>query len=156
MKKLFILSLLALSFLNCKKNTSKEQNSLDKKEVVTTENASSLIQLGCYSYNANYNAINLEITNLENGITGKLTYALEGKDSNSGTFNGKLNGDKLFGEYTFMSEGVESKREVAFLVKSNQLTEGYGELNENGTAFVDKNNISYTSTMPMTKTDCNK
>ncbi|MDD7886099.1 hypothetical protein [Flavivirga sp. 57AJ16] len=70
--------------------------------------------------------------------------------------NGKLNGDTLFGEYTFMSEGIESKREVAFLIKDHQLIEGYGELNEDRTAFVDKNNISYTSTMPLTKTDCDK
>ncbi|MBU2902935.1 hypothetical protein [Maribacter dokdonensis] len=156
MKKLIILSLLTLSFVSCKNNTSKEQNTSEEKEVVTTEKPSSLLQLGCYSYNENNNAINLEITNLENGVTGKLTYALDGKDSNSGTFIGKLNGNKLLGEYTFMSEGVESKREVAILVKDNQLIEGYGELNENGTAFVDKNNISYTSTMPLTKTDCVK
>ncbi len=156
MKKLLILSLLILSFFGCKNNTSKEQNTLEEKEVVTAEKPSSLLQLGCYSYNANNNAINLEITNLENGINGKLTYGLDGKDSNSGTLNGKLKGDKLFGEYNFMSEGVESKREVAFLIKDNQLIEGFGELNENGTAFVDENNISYTSTMPLTKTDCDK
>lgn len=156
MKKLIILSLLTLSFVSCKNKTSKEQNTSEEKEVVTTEKPSSLLQLGCYSYNENNNAINLEITNFGNGITGKLTYAFDRKDSNSGIFSGKLDGDKLFGEYTFMSEGVESKREVAFLVKDNQLIEGYGELNENGTAFVDKNNIKYSSTMPLTKTDCDK
>src|SRR5690606_41367916 len=101
-------------------------------------------------------AINMEITGIQNRVTGNLTYSLDGKDRNSGVFTGDLNGDKLIAEYTFMSEGIESKREVAFLVKVDQLIEGYGELNEAGTVFVDKNNISYTSTMPLTKTDCNK
>lgn len=156
MKKLIILSLLAISFSSCKNNTAKEQNTSREKEVVTTEKQSSLLEVGCYSYNRNDNTIDLEITGLKNGVIGKLIYAYDGKDSNSGTFNGKLNGDKLFGIYTFMSEGVESKRELAFLIKGNQLIEGYGELNENGTAFVDKNNINYTSTMPLTKTDCDK
>ena len=156
MKKLIILSLLAISFSSCKNNTAKEQNSSGDKEVMTTEKQSSLLEVGCYSYNGNGSTIDLEITGLENGVVGKLIYLLDGKDSNTGIFNGKLNGDKLFGAYTFMSEGIESKREVAFLIKDGQLIEGYGELNGNGTAFVDKSNINYTSTMPLTKTDCDK
>jgi len=116
----------------------------------------SALEMGCYSYHGNGNAIDLEITGLNNGVSGKLMYALDGKDRNSGTFSGRLNGDKLLGTYTFISEGIESMREVAFLIKDNQLIEGYGELNENGTTFVDRSNLSYTSTMPLTKTDCDK
>ncbi|MDD7886526.1 hypothetical protein [Flavivirga sp. 57AJ16] len=156
MKKLILLLLLIIGFTNCKNNTAKEKNTSEEKEVVVNKKPTSLLKTGCYSYNADNNAINLEITDVENGIKGNLTYALDAKDSNSGTLNGTLEGDKLFGEYTFMSEGVESKREVAFLIKDNQLIEGYGELNENGTAFVDKNKISYSSTMPLTKTDCDR
>ena len=155
MKKLIILTLLAAGLTNCK-NTTKEQGTKEEKGVVTTKESQSLLALGCYSYNINNNAINMEITGIQNGVTGNLTYALDGKDRNSGVFTGDLNGDKLIGEYTFMSEGIASKREVAFLVKTDHLIEGYGELNEDGTVFVDKNNISYTSTMPLTKTDCNK
>ncbi|MCX2681674.1 hypothetical protein OOZ15_17105 [Galbibacter sp. EGI 63066] len=158
MKKLIILSLLAISFTSCKNKTAKEeQNTPEEKEAVAIEKPSSLLEMGCYAYNDNNNnAVNLEITSLENGVTGKLTYALDGKDSNSGTFNGELKNDKLFGIYTFISEGIESKRDIAFLIKDNQLIEGYGELSESGTAFVDKSNINYTSTMPLTKTDCDK
>jgi len=155
MKKLIILSLLAISLTSCKNNT-KEQETTEEKEVMTTEEPSAMLEVGCYSYNTNNNNVNLEITSLDNGVSGKLTYALAEKDSNSGTFNGELSDDKLIGEYTFMSEGVESKREVAFMIKDNQLIEGYGELNETGTAFVDKSNINYTSTMPLSKTDCDK
>lgn len=54
-----------------------------------------------------------------------------------------------------MSEGTESKREVAFRVKDNQLIEGYGPMNENGDAFTDKSSIAYSANMPLKKTDCN-
>ncbi|MCM4162738.1 MULTISPECIES: hypothetical protein [unclassified Arenibacter] len=155
MKKLIILSLLAVGLTNCK-NITKEQGTKEEKEIMATKESQSLLALGCYSYDTNNNTVNIEITGIQNGVTGKLTYTLDGKDRNSGVFTGHLNGDKLIGEYSFMSEGIQSKREVAFLVKADQLIEGYGELNEDGTAFVDKNNISYTSAMPLTKTDCNK
>lgn len=155
MKKLIILSLLTVGLTSCK-NITKEQGSKEEKGIVATKESQSLLALGCYSYNMNNNAIHMEITGIRNGVTGKLTYVLDGKDRNSGSFAGKLNGDKLIGEYTFMSEGIESKREVAFLAKVDQLIEGYGELNEDGTKFVDKNNINYTSAMPLTKTDCNE
>lgn len=155
MKKLIILSLLAICITSCKNNT-KKQGTTEEKDVMTTEEPSALLETGCYSYNANNSAIHMEIISLENGVTGKLNYALAEKDSNSGTFNGELSDDKLIGEYTFMSEGIESKREVAFMVKDNQLIEGYGEINEIGTAFKDKTNINYTSTMPLSKTDCDK
>ncbi len=43
---------------------------------------------------------------------------------------------------------------MAFWVKDNQLIEGYGDLNEDGTKFTDVNTIKYTSTMPLTKVEC--
>ena len=156
MKKLIILSLLIIGFTSCKNNTKKVQETSAEKEVITNKKTTSLLETGCYSYNADNNTIDLEITNLDNVVKGELTYAYDGKDSNSGSINGTLEGDKLFAEYTFMSEGVESKREIAFLIKEDILIQGYGELNENGTAFIDKNNIKYNSTMPLSKTDCDK
>ncbi len=83
-----------------------------------------------------------------------LTYAYAEKDKNTGTFTGEFNDGKLVGTYTFQSEGVESKRQVAFMLKDNQLVEGYGELNEDGTIFKDVNSVNYSSTMPLTKMDC--
>lgn len=125
-----------------------------KVEATTTETAVEGLELGCYEFSSDTNNIHFEIASLEPNVTGTLAYTLDGKDSNSGTFEGSLMDDKLFGTYSFTSEGVESKREVAFLVKDNQLIEGYGELTENGTAFVDRGNLSYTSKMPLSKTIC--
>lgn len=155
MKKFIILSLIALTMANCK-NNKESKGLVEETKPVVTEKPASLLQTGCYTYNADNNSINFEITSVGEEITGALTYALDGKDTNTGTFKGQLSGNKLVGIYTFGSEGVESTREVAFMIKDDQLIEGYGELNESGNAFKDKNSISYTSTMPLTKTDCNK
>lgn len=97
----------------------------------------------------------MEITEINKVVKGKLSYSLDGKDKNSGTILGTLEDNKLFAVYTFTSEGVESKRDISFLIKDNQLIEGYGELHADGTSFVDKNNITYSSSFPLTKTDCN-
>lgn len=112
------------------------------------------LEKGCYIYNANGSMVNLEITKTDNPVEGNLIYALAEKDKNTGTFNGQFNDGKLVGTYTFQSEGIESKRQVAFMLKDHQLVEGYGELNEDGTMFKDVNSVSYSSTMPLTKTDC--
>lgn len=152
MKKIIILLLITIGFSSCKNKS--DEKIVDENNVVTEKDSVSNLALGCYTYSANNNNISLEITNLENGVSGKLNYSLSEKDRNSGTFTGKIDGENLIGTYQFMSEGIESKREVAFKIKDNQLIEGYGDMNENGTAFVDKSKINYSSTMPLTKTDC--
>jgi hypothetical protein len=155
MKKLIILSLVSLFLTNCKNTTKVEDKAVEKENTVATkETKTVLLEEGCYTYNANNNAINLEITGINEEVTGTLSYSLDGKDSNKGTFKGKLTDNKLIGDYTFMSEGAESKREIAFLVKENQLIEGFGKVDETGTAFINKSDIEYKSTMPLTKTDC--
>ena len=153
MKKISLLLLIIIGFTSCKSNTEKttDENIDVAKEIPTAK-----LELGCYIYNENGNSIAFEITNLENGVSGNLTYELKEKDRNSGTFTGEINGKNLIGTYKFMSEGIESEREVAFLVKENQLVEGYGEMKEKGTAFKDKSKINYTATMPLTKSDCAK
>lgn len=117
---------------------------------------STVLQKGCYTYDENGTTIDLEITENGDSVTGNLAYALSGKDKNTGTFKGRLKDDKLIGEYTFRSEGVESSREVAFMVKGGRLIEGYGEMTDEGTAFKDPDAIDYSSKMPLAKTDCSQ
>jgi hypothetical protein len=52
------------------------------------------------------------------------------KDSNKGVIDGKLNGDTLLADYKFMSEGIQSTRQVIFLIKDSNATEGYGPMEE--------------------------
>ena len=66
----------------------------------------------------------MELTKVDEEVTGNLNSEYSGKDSNKGTFVGKLNGDKVVVTYTFNSEGKSSSREVAYQIKHNQLIEG--------------------------------
>ncbi|HWV71206.1 MAG TPA: hypothetical protein VN040_05805 [Pseudosphingobacterium sp.] len=153
MQKPIILSLLAFALANCQ-NHKESSISMEEINSMATEQPATVLNTGCYCYDDGTNVISFDITGFGNQIMGALTYALEGKDLTIGTFEGYLSEQKLFGIYMFSSEGVESTREVAFILKDDQLIEGYGELNELGNSFRNKDNISYSSTMPLTKTDC--
>ncbi len=74
-----------------------------------------------------------------NLVTGELVYDYFEKDKNTGTIKGEMKGDTLFAEYIFMSEGINSVREVAFLQKGDDLIEGYGDVEEQTAKIVFKN-----------------
>jgi hypothetical protein len=155
MKKILVTALIALSMLNCKnKEQTTETTNTDPQEVIAEKTTD--LNLGCYVFDDGKNIVSLEI--IENGeeIKGNLTYALSEKDKNSGKFTGKFKEGILIADYTFQSEGKESIRQVAFKAEGDKLIEGYGELNNEGTAFKDISNIEFTSTMPLTKTECTK
>ena len=162
MKKFILLSIFALTLSACKNDkkvevvtpTSTESMVQDSAKIETTN---ALLQEGCYEYNNNGNKVKMEITKVADEVTGNLNTEYSGKDSNKGTFVGKLNGDKLIGTYTFNSEGKSSSREVAYQVKDGQLIEGYGDLDDaTGTKFKDVNTIQYSSKMPLVKVECTK
>nr|WP_315257035.1 hypothetical protein [uncultured Flavobacterium sp.] len=155
MKKLLVAAFAALYMLNCKNNEqTTETTNTDPQEVIAEK--TSALNLGCYVFDDGKNIVSLEITENGEEIKGNLTYALFEKDKNSGKFTGKLKEGILIADYTFLSEGKESIRQVAFKTEGDKLIEGYGELNTEGTAFKDISNIQFTSTMPLTKTDCSK
>jgi hypothetical protein len=112
----------------------------------------------CYSYNKNKDYVMLKITIIDNKVTGDLVYEYYEKDKNSGKINGVIKGDTLFADYTFMSEGLTSLREVAFLIKQNELVEGYGavEEKEGKTIFKDKSTLEFNNTMVLKKIECNR
>ena len=154
MKKLIIIPFLILAFASCTNSKENKASSEEKPSTAAKEKSSNLLHTGCYTYNANNNSIKFRVKEVGKKVKGDLSYALNGKDANTGTFTGTLKVNKLIGSYTFNSEGKKSTREVAFLVKNNRLIEGYGPLNETGTKFKDKEAIKYTSKMPLTKTGC--
>jgi hypothetical protein len=156
MKLLFLFSFIAVTMLHCtpKKNETTGTVAEDKNRV--PETTPTLLAKGCYGYHANNSSIEFEITETGETVAGNLMYALAEKDKNTGTFKGQLKDDKLLGVYTFQSEGSESEREVAFLVKGNQLIEGYGEVEVAGNkaTFKDRKALNYSATMPLTQSDC--
>ena len=155
MKKLIIAAFVALTMLNCKNKEQKtETTKTDPQEVIAKKTIA--LDLGCYVFDDGKNIVSLEITENGEEIKGNLTYALYEKDKNSGKFTGKFKDGILIADYTFQSEGKESIRQVAFKAEGDKLIEGYGDLNDEGTAFKDTSNIQFTSTMPLTKTECSK
>jgi hypothetical protein len=96
--------------------------------------------------------------NVNNEVNGKLRYSFYQKDKNEGTIIGNIKGDTLFADYTFVSEGVSSIREVAFLKKDAQYIEGYGvTMESNGKmVFIQKNALKFDSKTIFNEIDCKK
>lgn len=152
MKKVTILFFTILTMLHCKNKEENSENTNNQK-ITTEEKKVDTLAMGNYLFEDGKNIITFVIEENRNEIKGFLTYELAEKDKNSGKFTGKFEDGILIGKYTFKSEGKESTREVAFKVDGDKLIEGYGELNEDGTAFKDVSNLNFTSKMPLTKID---
>lgn len=153
MKKTIVLLFVTLSLLGCKNKEQKTEDLVSKETRVLKEVT---LECGCYVFDDGKNSLSLEVTENKGNIKGNLDYALFEKDKNSGVFTGQLKDGILIGNYNFQSEGKESTRAVAFKVDGTALIEGYGELNEEGTAFKNINSLRFSSQMPLTKTDCAK
>lgn len=86
----------------------------------TSAVAASVLPLHCYKWeSADGSKMLLRITEAASAtsIRGSLEIAIAEKDANKGTFSGSLqqNGALLVAEYTFMSEGAQSRRTEVFL-----------------------------------------
>lgn len=134
----------------------KKERVVQTTPTVTEEKKSMQPKTECYTYDANGNLIELQLHYDTDSISGTLNYALADKDSNIGTFKGKLVNNVLIAEYTFQSEGMESVRQVAFQLIGDKLIEGYGDMIEEGTHFKDVTQLKFTSNMPLSKVICSE
>ena len=110
----------------------------------------------CYSYVNNKDSVTMNIDINDNTATGELEYRLYEKDSNTGTIQGIIKGDTLFAEYSFISEGISSVREVAFLKKGNNWVEGFGDVEENNgkMIFKDISALQFNSNIVLAEVPC--
>ncbi|MDJ1480757.1 hypothetical protein QNI16_09705 [Cytophagaceae bacterium YF14B1] len=142
-------------FLLCLTACDTKQNQTDTK----TEDANSapVSTTECYSYVTDKDTIATQFTLADGNITGALQYKLFEKDKNTGSLTGQMHGDTLVAEYSFMSEGVQSVREVVFLKKDDNLIEGFGDIEEKEgkMVFKDKAALKFDSNTPLKKTNCN-
>lgn len=155
MKKVFALTVIILVVLaSCKKTEPVPEIAPNPpKEVEAAEPAGDQ----CFVSTANNSSIELSFNvNSHQEVNGKLSYNISGKDKNEGTLIGNMKGDTLIADYTFMSEGVSSVREVAFLQKDGALIEGFGDVAEaNGkVTFKDKKKLKFDQKNILTKVDC--
>lgn len=157
MYKIFSLFFIAGILISCNNNTKTDSASVRDSSTVSQQlPEEKLITTGCYGYNQNGDHINFTITNAGDSIVGNLEYALAGKDKNSGMFSGMLYGNRLMGMYRFNSEGMESTRQMAFIVNNNTLQEGFGEIKETdkGILFQDTSTLKYTSALLLKRDSC--
>lgn len=157
MKKILILSIALIAFSSCKNKTADPT----KTEVETVQEAQIEtnavgLEPSCYAYEGNGSKVTLNITDVGDEVSGTLTYMLLEKDTNTGSFKGYFEDSVLIAEYTFLSEGIQSTREVAFHLQNDQFIEGYGEVEVEGTVtrFKDSDAVQFTSSMPLSKTEC--
>ena len=120
------------------------------------ENATDSTTAYCYSSTRNRDTVLLHINISGEKVQGELEYNLYEKDRNKGTLEGVLKGDTLIADYKFLSEGVESVREVAFLKKGNDLIEGFGEAEEKKgkIMFKDIRALNFDNSFILQKVDC--
>ena len=73
---------------------------------------------------------------------------LKEKDKNKGTIRGRITNGFLIADYTFMSEGTESVRQVAFKKQGSSFVEGYGnDLNN-------PDSLDFSNSFKLTEISC--
>lgn len=157
MKKLSALTIIILGvFISCKKEITLPPPQIEPnppKEAELVEPAGDQ----CYTSKLNGNIVALSFNvNSHQEVNGKLSYNITGKDKNEGTIVGNMKGDTLIADYTFMSEGVSSVREVVFLQKDGAFIEGYGDVTDanDKIAFKDKKKLKFDAKNTLIKSDC--
>jgi len=139
------------------KNPAKQPNQMENDSIAARVLTGSLLGEFCYSYTNKKDSVLLHANVGDSAVTGNLYYNFYEKDKNNGTITGKMKGDTLLADYTFMSEGKQSVREVAFLLTDSTAKEGYGEMIEknNKMIFANPKNVSFNNSFILIKGNCN-
>ena len=148
MKSKILLSIALLTLIvSCKKETAATPTA-----VIEKPNPS---QDACYEYAQKGDKIELQLHYIANSdsVNGTLNIAYAEKDRNSGIIHGKVTDSILIANYVFQSEGLKSIRQVAFKFQNGKLVEGFGEMNADGTSFLDANHLTFSSAMPLARID---
>jgi hypothetical protein len=152
-KKIIVLGFAFFAFTSCKK----EVNEPIAPPTVQEEMVPDESQIVCYQGIIKQDTINLSLQIEENQeVKGELAYLFFEKDKNKGTIVGKMAGDTLRANYTFMSEGKESNREVVFLRKGKIMIEAYGDVEEKEgkTVFKEPKKMYFDSATILSEIDC--
>jgi hypothetical protein len=153
MKQLFALLVVALA-ISCDDSRQQTVPGLPENPRYKDQDVS-LSHTICYS-TADKDNVVLKMNISDSAVTGTLVYNLYEKDKNLGTCEGKLYGDTLIANYHFMSEGIKSVREVAFLIKDSIAIEGFGDVEEKNGAmiFKDPKSLNFKNGLLLKKIDC--
>lgn len=125
MKAPFKLFFAMLIMVSC--NGAKKDSPID---VAFSPEAEHLEEINteCFQYLGAKDTVRLTTYIDGTNITGTLDYSFFEKDKNSGTIEGEIRDNMIIAEYTFLSEGVSSKRQVVFKNTDEGWKEGFGEM----------------------------
>jgi hypothetical protein len=111
----------------------------------------------CYLYATEMDTVYLVLNPAVAGkVTGDLSYDFFERDGNIGFIEGEVQGDTLIADYTFLSEGMVSVREVGFLLGEDQVMEGYGDVEQvdGRMVFWHKDSLDFSNGLVMRKVSC--
>ncbi|MEO6454789.1 MAG: hypothetical protein ABIN97_11985 [Ginsengibacter sp.] len=131
----------------------------DNKNLASqTETPAKPSPANCYRFINSNDTITLKLIHTSKSITGTLVYKLKEKDKNEGTIQGGMKGDLLVADYTFMSEGSISVRQVVFKKQGNYFIEGYGDIETINERLVFKNtdSLEFNNSMRLLEINCQK
>jgi hypothetical protein len=142
-------------FLLASCNTKKENTESTETQIPTVDTKEQSPEK-CYRYATENDTVFLKLIHVGKSITGTLMYSLKEKDRNVGTIQGNMKGDILVADYTFMSEGVQSVRQVAFKLEDNVFVEGYGDIQteNNRSYFKNPDSLQFSSSMKLNEVAC--
>ncbi len=154
-----LFSAFIILFSSCS-NTADESATSDSLEKKSNDSRSSTTtnSSDCYRYVNNNDTVVMKITENDGAVSGTLMYDFFEKDKNTGTIKGEMKGDMLLAQYTFMSEGMESVRAVAFKKMGKNFIEGSGESEAKNGQDVFKNidSLSFSNSVMLSPYDCGK
>lgn len=156
MKKISIVLCCTFFVLSCDNPTPHDKENKNTDTLNFAKSGANMNNKVCFS-KMEKDTVFLQILMQDSVVSGNLHYRLFEKDANTGKIKGRFYGDTLIADYTFRSEGIESVRQVAFLIKDSTATEGYGEMNEeNGRMiFINLHEINFQNGIILKKTICN-
>ena len=153
-----IINVAVLCACNNQQNPAKQPNKMENDSIAARVLTGSLLGEYCYGYTNKKDSVFLNAKITDSAVTGNLYYNFYEKDKNNGTINGKMKGDTLMADYTFMAEGMQSVREVAFILTDSTAKEGYGEMIEknNKMIFANPVKITFDKSFILSKKECSE
>lgn len=111
---------------------------------------------GCYELVMRQDTASIELHLKDSIVTGNLIYDWNEKDSNTGTIKGVMRGNLIYVDYSFVSEGITTVRELIFKLEGLLLQQGVGDLDEQNNKIVyrSKSNLDFNVMPPFMKVDC--
>jgi hypothetical protein len=144
----------ASAFIAC--NNESATNEMADTSIAGKEAPGAVQGKTCYTGNVGKDTVVMSTEKDGDYITGTLEYRFYEKDRNTGSFTGMMHGDTLIADYSFVSEGISNVRQIAFLKNGEQLSEGYGDVEEKDgkSVFKEKQSLRFGQGFVLNKSAC--